>query len=91
MSSNIIPHHFIKLHVQLAAYIAAVVVSLFDADILANLPAALLPFRQLADEQYVHRALLWLFCHARLCRPKPPVVNVWTAKSEDAKEDCTTK
>ena len=49
--------HLVEFHVQLAV-IAAIVVSLFDADIPANLPAALLPFRQLADEQCVHRALL---------------------------------
>ena len=40
------------------ACVAAVVVSLFDTDVLANLPAALLPFRQLADERCVHRAIL---------------------------------
>ena len=44
--------------VQLAAYIAAVVVSLFDVEILNNLPTSLQPFRQLADECKVHRALL---------------------------------
>ena len=50
--------HLAEFQVQLAAYVAAVVVSLFDTDVLANLPAALLPFRQLADERCVHRALL---------------------------------
>ena len=43
---------------QLAAYIAAVVVSLFDVEMLNNLPTSLQPFRQLADECKVHRALL---------------------------------
>ena len=48
----------VELHVQLAAYVAAVVVSLFDADVLATLPASLTPFQQLADEHFVRRALL---------------------------------
>ena len=43
---------------QLAAYIAAVVVSLFDVEMLNNLPTSLQPFRQLAYECKVHRALL---------------------------------
>ena len=43
---------------QPAAYIAAVIVTLFDIDVLANLPASLAPFEQLADEHFVHRALL---------------------------------
>ena len=50
--------HLAEFQVQLAAYVAAVVVSLFDPEVLANLPAALLPFRQLADERCVHRAIL---------------------------------
>ena len=48
----------VELHVQLAANVAAVVVSLFDADALATLPASLTPLQQLAGEHFVHRALL---------------------------------
>ena len=50
--------HLPDFQVQLAAYIAAVVVSLLDVEILDNLPTSLQPFRQLADERSVHRALL---------------------------------
>ena len=50
--------HLSEFQVQLAAYMAAVVVSLFDAEALANLPDSLQPFRQLADERCVLRALL---------------------------------
>ena len=48
----------VELHEQLAAYVAAVVVSLFDGDALATLSASLTPFQQLTDERFVHRALL---------------------------------
>ena len=50
--------HLAEFQVQLAVYVAAVVVSLFDNEALANLPASLQPFRQLADERCVLRALL---------------------------------